>query len=101
MTEKRYIGAGKSKSFDNGGTIIKYSATIEDLEKEIAIEKAAGKTWININICERREPSEKGMTHYGIIDTWEPKPQGDSPQEQPAPQTQQVTQDQFDDDIPF
>ncbi len=99
MTDKRYIGSGKIKTFDNGGSIIKYSTPIDDLEKEIAKEKAAGKTWININICERKAPSDKGMTHYGVIDDWEPTQQQG---QQSAPQAgNQAAANDFSDDIPF
>ena len=99
--QKTYVGNGKIKTFDNGGSQIRWSCTIEELEKAIAMRKAEGETWININICERREPSDKGMTHYGVLDTWKPTQQGSAPQQ--SPQVNQVNNapDDFDQDIPF
>ena len=102
--QKTYIGSGKIRTFDNGGSIIKWSSPIDELEKAIAIQRAQGETWININICERKEPSEKGMTHYGVLDTWKPDP---NKSQQPQSNTQSNAHtsapdlDDMDSSIPF
>ena len=94
--QKTYLGTGKIQTFDNGGSKIKWACLIEELEKAIQLQKASGETWIRIDICERREPSDKGQTHYGLLDTW--KPNGQTTQAQnnytPAP-------DLTGEDIPF
>jgi hypothetical protein len=101
MTEKIYIFQGKEKVFDNGGSQIKLSTPIEELEKLIAHQRQQGDTWININICQRKAPSEKGMTHYGVLDTWKPTPQSAPPANNHQVTHVQNNQDEFDDDVPF
>ena len=101
MSDKIYIFQGKEKVFDNGGSKIRLSSPIEELERLISHQKAQGDTWINIDICKRKEPSEKGMTHYGVLDLW--KPEG-SKSQQPSQQpkvAQAPVDDDFSDDIPF
>jgi hypothetical protein len=36
------------------------------------LQKMAKRGWVNITIAERREPSEKGATHYAYENTYEP-----------------------------
>ena len=52
------------------------------------LQKIAKRGWLNITIAERREPSEKGATHYAYENTYEPP--------------KQVTADKgTDEDMPF
>jgi poly(A) polymerase Pap1 len=37
--------------------------------------------WLNIDVLERKTPSEKGHTHYAQLDTWKPKEQGEAKSE--------------------
>lgn len=60
----------KTHTFENGGIILKVSAELEKLKAEL--DAMAKNGWININIIERKAPSEKGITHYAKIDRWEP-----------------------------
>ena len=53
------------------------------------LQKMSKKGWVNITIAERREPSEKGATHYAYENTYEP------PKETTSDKVKQ------DDDLPF
>lgn len=102
MNDKTYLGTGKIQTFDNGGSKIKYACPIDELEKSIALQKADGQTWIRIDICERREPSDKGQTHYGVLDTWKPSQSPQSAPQAPQNATPQggISQEDID-SIPF
>ncbi len=73
MSDKIYIGNGKEKRFDDGGSIIKMSFSPKDLETMNAWANNDGNGWVNISVSKRKQPSDKGVTHYGILDTWKPK----------------------------
>ena len=70
MKEKTYINQCKlvEKVFDNGGSVINAAFKIEELA-QLANEGG----WINITIAQRREPSDKGATHYAYLNEYEPK----------------------------
>ena len=36
------------------------------------------------DICKRKEPSEKGVTHYLTINSWRPEKKDDAPQSEPG-----------------
>jgi hypothetical protein len=72
MDTKIYIFNGKQVDFPDGGSKIKLSSPISELKKLIEHQEAMGEDWIKIDICKRKQPSEKGMTHYGLLDTWKP-----------------------------
>jgi hypothetical protein len=42
------------------------------------LQKNSKNGWISMVIVERREPSEKGATHYSYVNDYEPK-EGDKP----------------------
>lgn len=87
-TDKIYCGVGKLKDSKYGDRL-----ELTLWEKDIAAINArwesvrSGKfPAVKLVIQQRKEPSEKGYTHYGVIDTWEPKPRSDEqPGEQPLP----------------
>ena len=58
---KTYI---KKKDFENGGSVLNCAFDIEELQN-LAVDG-----WVNFTICERREPSENGKTHYAKLDTY-------------------------------
>ncbi len=65
---KNYLAAHiVKKTFDNGGEILNVKLKCSDL---LAIENKDG--WCSIVIAERREPSDKGATHYAYENTWKP-----------------------------
>ena len=73
MEEKNYINGliVKENSFNNGGKILKVSVRVADLFDQLkSIEKNG---WANLNIAKRKEPSDKGVTHYVYEDTWQPE----------------------------
>jgi hypothetical protein len=83
MEEKIYIGMGKQGKYG-----IKLSIPMKDIETLVTV---AGENsgWANLELKERREASEKGWTHYMVVDTWKPEPKEEAVA---------VTED---DDLPF
>jgi hypothetical protein len=70
MADKIYIGSGKSRFFTDGGEVIGFWVSREDVAKINANLNAQG--GINIDICKRREVGKKGQTHYGQLNNWQP-----------------------------
>lgn len=70
MKEKTYINKCKlvEKVFDNGGSLINAAFHIDELAQH-----ANENGWVNITIAQRREPSDKGATHYAYLNEYEPK----------------------------
>ena len=50
--------------------------------------------WVSMVISERREPSEKGATHYAYVNTYEPPKDS-------KPTAAKKTTAKIDDDLPF
>lgn len=101
MSEKIYLGTGKIHTFNGGGSKIAFAMLIDDLEKHLAKLKSEGENWIRIDICERKEPNEKGQTHYGLLNTWKPDSSKAS-KPTSAVVTHVSNDDSFDDEpIPF
>jgi len=70
MSEKKnYLTSSIKEVKTQYGNLFNCSMKKEDLD---AIEKNG---WVNFTIAERREPSEKGATHYAFENTYEPKQQ--------------------------
>ena len=73
MTDK--IFCGSAKTIDGKfGKFLKLSFSARDLD---ALCKHADPEsgWVNAVVSKRREPSEKGVTHYLTVDTWKhPEP---------------------------
>ena len=105
MADKTYINkcAIKEKIFDNGGRLINAAFNVAELSQH-----ANAEGWVRIVIAPRRQPDEKGKTHYAYKDEWEPQPQQPQhPQQDPQPlaktqpryqEEQQVVKD---DGVPF
>ena len=93
MEEKKYVNGVliKEKVFDNGGSQLKMSIKVSDFMSEIKDIEDNG--WANLIVSKRKEPSDKGVTHYVRVDTWKP-----DPNKQSAKTTMQTNQN---DDIPF
>ena len=72
MADKKYINkcAIKEKVFDNGGRLLNAAFNVAELSQH-----ANAEGWVRIVIAPRRQPDEKGKTHYAYKDEWEPKPQ--------------------------
>jgi len=83
MSEKNYVASSIKKITTQYGELFNASFKVEDLQK------LSKKGWVNITIAERREPSEKGATHYAYENTYEP------------PKEVTVDKPKQDDDLPF
>ena len=66
MSEKNYMATSIKRVETQYGELFNVSIKVDDL---IKIDKWG---WANITIAERREPSEKGATHYAYENTYEP-----------------------------
>lgn len=53
------------------GNIIKASISVEDFKQ--FLDDNADNGWVNIDILERKEVSDKGHSHYGVLNTFKPK----------------------------
>jgi len=101
--DKIYVGSGKEKKFDNGGSLISVTMSLDDLLREYnnhGFMSNRGDRKIKITVGTRRSVGEYGDTHTVTMDTWHPsdymKPAAisiisDAITEGPGP----------DDDIPF
>ena len=65
--EKNYIASSIKKVTTQYGDLFNANIKLDDLKK---IEKRG---WVSITIAERKEPSEKGATHYAYENTYDPK----------------------------
>jgi len=71
--DKNYLNGAviKEHAFDNGGKILKVWVKVDEFTEQL---KAIGKNGsANLLIQRRKEPSEKGVTHYIVEDTYVPK----------------------------
>jgi len=80
MTDKIYCGNGRVLT-TKFGQMLKLSLTSEDVQ---ALMDNIDNGWVNIKVCKRKEPSEKGTTHYLEIDTWKPEKKADAKPEEKA-----------------
>ena len=75
MNDKIFIGNGKEKVFDNGGSVINATITLDGFKKyfeDYGFTTKQGKKMLKIIIGKRREPDKYGKTHYVELDTWKP-----------------------------
>ena len=70
--EKKYLNGMiiKEKSFDNGGTQLRLSVKVSEFIEDLRSIQDNG--WANIIVARRKDPSDKGVTHYAYEDTWKP-----------------------------
>ncbi len=82
MSDKTYVGSGKEIT-TQFGKILKMSFS----EKDVTTlkDKLNENGWVNVDILPRREPSERGATHYGVVNEWKPQPQDGGGESAPAP----------------
>ena len=75
MSDKIYIGSGKEKTFDNGGSVINCMITLDGLNqifKDHGFTTQQGVKKLKIIVGKRREPDQWGNTHSVSIDTFKP-----------------------------
>jgi len=94
--DKNYINGLviKEKTFDNGGSQLRISVKVQELIEQLQAIEENG--WANILISRRKEPSDKGVTHYAYQDTW--KPDGNNAS---SNVTNRVNETFDNDDLPF
>jgi hypothetical protein len=70
MKDKTYVNKCKlvEKVFDNGGALINAAFNVDEL-----VEHADDNGWVNLVIAKRREPSDKGATHYAYFSDYKPE----------------------------
>jgi hypothetical protein len=95
MSDKVYLNGliikGRSNQF--GEEELKVSVKVEDLVKELQQHQERG--WVNLEIRKKKQASDKGVSHYTVLDTWKPSGQAPTmPQSNDFPQTD-------DSDLPF
>jgi hypothetical protein len=67
----------KEVKFSNGGSLIELSIKVDELIESLkSLEHQKG--WVNLQIIKRKEPSEKGATHYVSVNTWKPTAKGET-----------------------
>lgn len=93
MIDKIYIGSGREKTFDNGGSVINLTISLDGIAqyfKDYGFTTDQGKKKLKLVVQKRREIDQYGNSHYVTVDTWKPEQQQAPP---PA--------EEFEDDIAF
>jgi len=84
MSEKKYLnGVFVKEKQVKDFTVLKCSIKLEDL-KEFVNDSG----YVNFDLLKRKEASEKGITHYAVLDEWKPEKQPEKPESK-------------DEDLPF
>ena len=65
MGDKKFVGNGKIKTFDNGGFVINIRVRVADLTPN-------EKGYCNITVATRREPDKYGNTHTVYLNDFVP-----------------------------
>lgn len=74
MAEKKYVGSGKEKVFNDGGSIVNISLKASDL-KGLVNEKG----YIRLTVAKRKEEDKYGNTHTVYDDGYRPQPKDADP----------------------
>jgi hypothetical protein len=96
MSDKVYLNGLIIKGRENqfGEEELKVSVKVEDLVKELQQHKDE-RGWVNLEIRKKKQPSDKGVSHYTVLDTWKPSGQAPAmPQSNDFPAVE-------DNDLPF
>jgi len=84
MSEHIYCGKGKKGQYG-----IRVNLCLSDIPRE-HMTQSKGKTFVNLDVSERRTPDEWGNTHSVKVNTWKPPQSASQP---PPPED--------GDDLPF
>lgn len=87
MADKIYVGNGKERTFDNGGSVITITVDVDALInacKDYGFTTEAGKRKIRLKVAQRREIDQYGNSHLVEVDTWKPE-QGRQSSQSSAP----------------
>lgn len=78
MAEKIFLKcSAREKTFANGGSLLNIGVKVADL-LEFAQRHATPSGYLNLCVQARREAGKFGDTHTVTLDTWTPKPKGDT-----------------------
>ena len=100
MSEKIYCGSGKKKE-SQYGIFRSITINLTDLPKEHMF-KYNDKTYIKLNVNDKREVDQYGKDLAVTIDTWKPEQQPLTKNEvDNYPTSPQAANDIEDDDVPF
>ena len=75
MPEKIYVGSGKERTFDSGGSVVTVTIDVDDLInacKDHGFTTEGGKRKIRLKVGSRRDIDRFGNTHFVEVDTWKP-----------------------------
>lgn len=81
--EKIYLPSSIKEIKTQYGTMIVANFKVDEIQKN------SKNGWVSMVISERREPSEKGATHYAYVNDYKPK------------DTETAKSKKDDDDLPF
>ena len=81
--EKIYLPSSIKEIKTQYGTMIVANFKVDEIQKN------SKNGWVSMVISERREPSEKGATHYAYVNDYKPK------------ETETAKSKKDDDDLPF
>lgn len=107
MPEKKtYVPKSSAKivTFRDGGSLMKLSFQVDALI-EFLKQHRNERGYINLNVTERKTPSQYGETHSVWLDTWKPRQGPDS--DTPATERQQAREERvnrppdYDPDVGF
>ena len=101
MANKIYVANGKTKTFENGSSVVKFALNLNDLgnAKEYFYEMN-GTKYINLEIGKKYvSPDKYGKTHSVYVDTF--KPDANKKTQEPVLIDQGKDADELNDDIPF
>lgn len=73
--DKIYVGSGKERKFDGGGSVINVTLDLDKLVAEYmnhGFKTNNGEKKIRITIGQRKEVGQYGDTHTVTLDTWHP-----------------------------
>ena len=91
MTDKNFLGKGWIKTFQNGGSIINLSLTLEELNK-LPVDNYG---CIKVEVHQRKEQDPKSKATHYVVETTYKKP------EQGHPHGEDVTNSTFREDVEF
>ena len=74
--DKIFCGSGKKIEFQNGGSKMRLAFTEGDLS---TMRNNMDNGWVNVEVCQKREPKQGKPTHYCAIDTWKPEGKREQP----------------------
>ena len=83
MSDKIYIGTGTEKTFNDGGSLINVTLSLDGMKdhfEKYGFTTDQGKKKLGIVISRRKEPDQYGHTHKVMVNTYKP-----DEQHRPAP----------------